>query len=131
MNSETLFRHTLDVDKDNYVARLNLGTYLGRNGRPLEAIPLFEEVVRRIPGDANVHNSLAILLANQPGRLDEAIGQFEAAVHLDPSYYEAQYNLGTALSQAGKKAEAIQHFEAAQRIQPSAEVGRKIEELKR
>jgi protein O-mannosyl-transferase len=132
MNSETLFRHALDVDKDNYVARLNLGTYLGRNGRALEAIPLFEEVVRYIPGDANVHNSLAILLADQPGRLEEAIAHFKSAVRLDPDYYEAQYNLGTALSQVpGRESEALAHFEAAQRIQPSLAVAQIIDRLRK
>jgi tetratricopeptide (TPR) repeat protein len=130
MNSETLFRHALDVDPTNYVARLNLGTWLGRNGRPLEAIPLFEEVVKQIPTDANVQNSLAILLADQPGRIEEAISHFQSAVRLEPDYYEAQYNLGTALSQIpGRESEAIAHFEAAQSLQPRPAVAQLIVQL--
>ena len=85
-----------------------------------------------MPGDAKVHNSLGILLANQPGRLEEAISQFEAAVRLHPDFVAAQYNLGTALSQIpGREAEAIAHFEAVQRIEPSPAVAQKIERLRK
>ena len=132
MNSETLFRHAIAVTKDNYLARINLAVYLAQNGRPQEAVPLFEEVVQQMPGDAKVHNSLGILLANQPGRLEEAISQFEAAVRLHPDFVAAQYNLGTALSQIpGREAEAIAHFEAVQRIEPSPAVAQKIERLRK
>ncbi len=131
-NSETLFRHAIAVNQRNYVARLNLGVYLGQNGRGPEAIPLFEEVLRQIPGDANVHNSLGILLAAQPGRLQEAISHFETAVRLHPDYFEARYNLATALSQVpGREAEAIAQYEAAQRLDPRPEIGQKIEQLKK
>ncbi len=126
MNSETLFRHAIDVSHDNYVAKLNLGVYFGQTGRPKEAIPLFEDVVKQIPGDANVQNSLGILLANEPGRLNEAISHFSIAVRLDPDYFEARYNLATALSQTpGSEAEALRQFEAAQRIQPRPDVCRR------
>jgi tetratricopeptide (TPR) repeat protein len=131
MNSGTLFRHAIDVTRDNYVARINLAVYLAQNGRGPEAIPLFEEVLRKIPGDAGVHNSLGILLANQPGRLAEAIAHFEAAVRIHPDFVAAQYNLGTALSNIpGRESEAIAHFEAVQRIEPSPAVAQLIDRLR-
>jgi tetratricopeptide (TPR) repeat protein len=119
------------VSRENYVAKLNLGTFLGRTGRGAEAIPLFEDVVRQIPGDPNVHNSLGILLADQPGRLPEAIAHFTAAVRLDPGYFEAHYNLATELAQIpGREAEAIAQFEAAQKLAPRPEIAQKIRELR-
>lgn len=131
ISSEVLFRHAIDVSRENYVAKLNLGTFLGRTGRGAEAIPLFEDVVRQIPGDPNVHNSLGILLADQPGRLPEAIAHFTAAVRLDPGYFEAHYNLATELAQIpGREAEAIAQFEAAQKLAPRPEIAQKIRELR-
>jgi tetratricopeptide (TPR) repeat protein len=130
-NSEVLFQHAIDVSPGNYVAKLNLGTFLGQSGRGAEAIPLFEEVVKQIPGDPNVHNSLGILLADQPGRVPEAIAHFTAAVRLDPDYFEAHYNLATLLAQVpGRQGEAIAQFEAAQRISPRPEIAQKIAQLR-
>jgi hypothetical protein len=130
-NSGTVFQHAVDVTENNYVAQNGLAIYLAQTGHGAEAIPHFEEVLRSIPDDAKVHNSLGILFANMPDRQKEAITHFEAAVRNHPDYMEAQYNLGLALSQVpGRSGEAITHLEAAQRIQPSAAVAQAIERLR-
>jgi tetratricopeptide (TPR) repeat protein len=52
------------------------------------------------------------------GRVQEAIGQYEQAVLINPNYAEAHYNEGVALEQAGRTQEAIEHYEQALRIKP-------------
>jgi len=130
-NSGTLFQHAIDVSRNNFVAENGLAIYLAQNGHPAEAIPHFEEVLRVIPDDAKVHNSLGILFAGMPDHQQQAISHFEAAIRNHPDYMEAQFNLGLALSQIPeRKAEALEHFQAAQRIQPSPAISQAIERLR-
>lgn len=55
----------------------------------------------------------------QSGKFDEAIGQFEQALRVDPDYAEAHGNLGNTLLQAGKLEEAMEQWEQAVRLQPN------------
>jgi len=48
------------------------------------------------PDDAEVHNNLGNALEKTPGRFEDAIAQFEAALRLKPEFAEAHYNLGCA-----------------------------------
>jgi tetratricopeptide (TPR) repeat protein len=54
------------------------------------------------------------------GRNEEAIDAFQAAVAVDPSYWPAYKNLGTALQKAGRSEAAVEAFENALRLNPKA-----------
>jgi len=48
-----------------------------------------------------------------PGRLNDAIAEFEAAVRLNPDYFEAHNNLGFVLAQApGRLNDAVAQYES-------------------
>jgi tetratricopeptide (TPR) repeat protein len=49
------------------------------------------------PDYAEAHNNLGATFYQQ-GRLDEAIGQYQAALRLKPDYADARKNLDTALA---------------------------------
>jgi tetratricopeptide (TPR) repeat protein len=54
-----------------------------------------------------------------PGRLPDAIAQYEAALRIYPDYAQAHANLGLALANSGGPLpEAIAEYEAALRIDP-------------
>jgi Flp pilus assembly protein TadD len=55
----------------------------------------------------------------QTGRLGEAQQEFMNAVHLNPQYAEAHFNLGLTLHQRGSEAESHQEFEKAYTIEPA------------
>jgi len=65
----------------------------------------------------NPHYSLGIAL-QKAGRTQEAIGQYEQALHITPDDAETHYNLGTALEEVGKVPEAIGQYEQASRFKP-------------
>ena len=66
-------------------------------------------------------------MADIPGRLPDAIREFETVLRIDPASVQAEYNLGVALSKIpGRMPEAIGHLEAALRISPDAEPVRKM-----
>ena len=52
------------------------------------------------------------------GKLDEATGQYRAAVRADPSLADAQIDLGTALLAAGDLQGAKEHLQAATKLDP-------------
>jgi tetratricopeptide (TPR) repeat protein len=54
-----------------------------------------------------------------PGRLPDAIAQFEAALRARPDFAQAENNLGIALANSpDRMPEAVNHFEAAVRLDP-------------
>jgi protein O-mannosyl-transferase len=116
-DSETLFRHALDVTQDNWLAHDNLGIALVQFGRIPAGIAQYEQSLRIRPGFADAHNNLgnALTLA---GMIPAAIAQYEQAVQIKPGLAEAQNNLGNALARSGRIPEAIEHLEQALRIDP-------------
>jgi tetratricopeptide (TPR) repeat protein len=118
-DSMTLFRHALDVTRDNWLAYNNLGNVLDRAGKTHDAVEAYPQAVRIRPGYAKAHYNLGHDLA-KIGRLDEAMGHWDQAVRLKPDFAEAQYNLGVALLGTGKAAEAIGHLEEALRLNPDS-----------
>jgi Flp pilus assembly protein TadD len=117
-NSETLFRHALDVTRDNWLAHCNLGIALAQAGRMPEAIEHLEQSLRINPDYADAHNNLGNVLTRS-GRLPEAIEHLEQALRINPDFAEAHNSLGIALAQAGRIPEAIAHLEQALRINPN------------
>jgi protein O-mannosyl-transferase len=80
---------------------------------------LYRETLLRNPTSWMAHYNLGTALADMPGRLPEAIAEFEAALRVKPDYAQAHNNLGEALSQTpGRLPDAITEFEAALRIEP-------------
>jgi Tfp pilus assembly protein PilF len=89
-NSESLFRHALEVTQDNYVA----------------------------------HHNYGLAIADQPGRLPEAISHYQAALQIQPESIEARTDLGTALAESGHFEEAIAEFQRALQLAPDCTICR-------
>ncbi|MGA7382829.1 MAG: tetratricopeptide repeat protein [Terriglobales bacterium] len=80
---------------------------------------LYRTTLARNPNSWMAHDNLGIILAQTPGRLPEAIAEFEAAVRLNPANSHAHVNLGNALEQVpGQLPQAIAEYQAALRIEP-------------
>jgi Flp pilus assembly protein TadD len=116
-NSETLFRHALDVTQDNWLAHTNLGVALAQTGNIEEAFAHYEQALRINPDLADTHYNLGIAL-ERTGRRPEAIQEMEHAVRLRPQFVEARNDLGIALAQAGRYPEAVEHLERALSLNP-------------
>ena len=116
-DSETLFRHALEVTENNYLAHNNLGNALLDKGQNDAAIGQFQATIRLKPDDAKAHYNLGTAL-NAKGQTDEAIGQLQATIYLRPDYAEAHNNLGIALEKKGQNDEAILQFQEAVRLKP-------------
>ena len=116
-DSETLFRHALEVTENNHIAHNNLGNALEKKGQIDEAIRQFQEALRLKPDDALSHNNLGSALEKK-GQTDEAISQYQEALRLKPDLALAHHNLGLALAEKGRNDEAISQYQEAIRLKP-------------
>ncbi|MDZ4858912.1 MAG: tetratricopeptide repeat protein [Candidatus Hydrogenedentes bacterium] len=110
-NSETLYRHTLEIMPNNPVANMGLGLYLVDVSRDAEAIPHLELAVaaKHRLSDAHYHLGLAY---QHLGEFERAREHYETALAADASSSRAWNNLGVtldALQRYGKAEQAFQH----------------------
>jgi protein O-mannosyl-transferase len=116
-DSESLFRHTLEVTGDNLTALNNLGAWLTVQKRPSEAIVFLHHALQMNPGNVDTLYNLGNALAEQ-GRFAEAVTNFQAAVALKPEHYQARNNLAKAWTRLGRFSEAIEQYRLALQRKP-------------
>jgi len=117
-NSETLFRHALDVTSGNYLAYHNLGVALAEGGRFPEAIAQYQAALQIVPGAANVETDYGSALAKS-GRIPEAIAHYRAALGVLPDSPITHNDLANALAATpGSMPEAIAEYQTALRLKP-------------
>jgi tetratricopeptide (TPR) repeat protein len=82
---------------------------------------LFQQTLERNPTCWVAHYNLGVLIAGNPGRMEEAIWHYREAARLKPDYAMAHYNLALALSQTPDRLpEAIEEYRAALRADPNS-----------
>jgi tetratricopeptide (TPR) repeat protein len=124
-NSETLFRHALDVTGSNYLAHHNLGVAFAGEGRFPEAIEQYQAALQIEPNAANVQTDYGNALAKS-GRIAEAIEHYEAALRVLPNSPITHNDLANALSATpGSLPQAIAEYQTALRLKPDYEEARK------
>jgi tetratricopeptide (TPR) repeat protein len=116
---EVLYRTTLALNPDAWLAHDNLGVVLARSGRLPEAIAHYEEALRLNPHYAQTQNNLGNAWA-QLRRWDDADAAYAAALRLRPDFAEAEVNWGNALSDRGADGEAIPHYLRALQLRPAS-----------
>jgi len=108
-DSETLFRHAVQVTKNNYLAYNNLGFFLSSQGKINEAMENYRKSIEIEPNYEDAQNNLGYALASQRKYL-EAIEHYNAALRVKPNHTEVHNNLGNALAETGHTEEAIAHY---------------------
>jgi Flp pilus assembly protein TadD len=116
-DSLTLFTRAAESVEDNWLAHMNLGVSLDKEGRTAEGVVHLVEALRLYPADAMVHFNLGVALMHL-GRMPEAIAEYRAAVGLRPDFPEAHYNLGTTLLREGRFGEAVVSLSEAVGLSP-------------
>lgn len=116
-DSISLFGHTLDITRNNYVAHLNLGVALDRAGDTEGAKHHIEETLRLQPKHPRALYDYGLILSKS-GDPEGAIIFYRRALKVWPRYADAHYNLGLAYDGQGKLDAAAREYEAAIRIAP-------------
>ena len=79
---------------------------------------LWRSVTDVNPDDALAHVNLGNVLLEIPGRMPDAIAEYQNALRIYPNYAEAHNNLGAILLQSGRTTEAVAEYRAAVRLDP-------------
>lgn len=116
-DSETLFRHMLQVAPEAWMPHYCLGSLLAAQGRTQEAMTHYRRTMQLRPDYAEAYNNLGIMLAEQ-GLRQEALIHFHKALQLKPDFAEAHNNLASLLVDRGQLDEAIIHCSRALELKP-------------
>jgi Flp pilus assembly protein TadD len=116
-NTPALYKHTLEVTKNNYVIYNNYGLYLVEQGSLDSAVEMLERAVQIKPDYAAAFNNLGMALGSQ-GKIDEAAIQWKKTLELEPNHPSANANLGLTLAVQGRYEQAIKHFNTALSTNP-------------
>lgn len=104
-DSITLFRHTVAVTENNWVAHTGLGIALKAAGQEDEAVQHLLTAIKAKPSYVNAYLHLGYLYAKR-GNVQPAIDAYLTVLRYEPDYAEARYNLGYLYLQTGKISEA-------------------------
>ena len=117
---EALWKSTLALNPECWMAHNNLGTDYLLSGRVKESIDEFEKGIAIRARDFRAHQNLALALVRL-GRLDEAAAQFREALRIEPNYDMALDGLGGVYLLQGRQADAREQFQAALKANPAFE----------
>jgi Tfp pilus assembly protein PilF len=116
-DSVSLFTRALAVTKDNYVAHMNLGVALEKQGRTEEARRQYEAALRLQPEYPRALYNYGVLL-QRTGDLDKAEQYYRKALHSWPGFVDARYNLGVIYDELKKPENAIREYKAVLKLAP-------------
>lgn len=107
-DSETLFRNSVAITRNNLDAHVGLGLALLNEKKDAEgAAREFEVAIAIFPGSAPAHHDLAAAYVAL-GRLNDASREYRRAIELDPGNERRYRELAAIEMRRGHKAEAMQ-----------------------
>ena len=132
-NSIELWKHALEVTKNNYPAHNNFGLALFAEGKIEEAINHYNKAISIAPEYVYTYNNRGIIYGER-GQYKLAIEDFNNAIRIIPTFADAYYNLGFTYDKRGQYQLAIENYNKAIRLKPDyteAYMNRGIAYLKR
>lgn len=94
-----------------------LGASLQMQGN--NALAAFQKTAELMPGDAEAHFNLGVVLKSL-GQLDDAVASYRRALQLNPGFAEAHSNLGNALKDLGQLENAVTSYRRALMIKSNS-----------
>jgi protein O-mannosyl-transferase len=116
------YRQAVALIPPRYEAHLGslhmLAQTLAQRGDVAGAISEFRRALDLRPGDAGLHNDLAVALANQ-GNFAEAVNHFRRAIEISPWDSRPYKNVGIIYAREGRATEAIAYLRRAAELNPA------------
>ena len=115
--SVALFKHTIEVTENNYLAHNNLGQGLLLQGKTAEAVDHFKQSLKINENYGLAHFNMGVALFNQK-RFEEALEYFMNAEQIMPDNARVYYSLGKTLYRLDKLDKAVENLQQAIKIDP-------------
>ncbi|MBN1902671.1 tetratricopeptide repeat protein [Candidatus Sumerlaeota bacterium] len=119
-NLETLWRKTIALNSEAWLAHNNLGTLLLDQEKVDEAILHFNETIRINPGFDIAYYNLGYSHLKK-GDYEKAIEYYKKAIELNPKYVNAYINLGMVYDDLGEHEQAIENYLKARNLKPESD----------
>ena len=99
---------------------VGLGVASGRRNQDYSSEEtIWSDTVAKNPANSRAHNNLGNAWMKMPGRMNEAVAQYEEALRLKPDYAEAHNNMGNAwMTVPDRLDDAIAQYREALRLNP-------------
>ena len=110
-------KQALKLSPKHLAAQMMLADAYVRAGQPQQAEAVFGQIIAAQPENPLPLNNRGMFRMSQDN-LSGAVQDFEAAIRMEPEFFQAQTNKGVALMRAGKTAEAIAAFDASLKANP-------------
>jgi protein O-mannosyl-transferase len=95
------YEAALRIDPDYASAHNNLGSALSGLGRSDEAMREFQTALRLDPNLAEAHANLGVALLKIPGRMQDGVGELQAALRIRPDMQKVREILAQVRAQSG------------------------------
>ena len=115
--AEEACRNILQDFPDSILVANVLGSALQAQGKFKNAVAVFDDVIRIMPGFAEAHSNRGNALKGL-GRLKESIASYDKAIELRADMADAWHNRANALKDLGNLDEAMSSYEEAIGIRP-------------
>ena len=122
------FDRSLEIDPGNAMTFENIGAVHLDAGRLPDARRAFERAIASNAESSQGHAGLAMVAIRQGDR-KTAIARWERAVALQPTNFDALYDLSVQLAQDGQLAAAKRYMEQFVRTAPRGQYGKDIDKL--
>ena len=106
-DSITVFQRAIDVTEGNFLAHMDLGLALSKQGKLDEAREHYEQAAAIRPDWDEAHYNLGTIYGKL-GDADSAIEAYREALRLNPKFTAARTNLAGELAKLGRTQEALQ-----------------------
>ena len=123
-----VFDRALKIDPENPMIHENIGAIHLDAGQLAAAGEEFTRAIRANPASAQGHAGLATV-AFKSGDRDTALASWKRAVDLDPTNWDALYNLGVQLLRVGRITEARPYLERFVRTAPASQYAKDIKAI--
>jgi tetratricopeptide (TPR) repeat protein len=117
VSAERELRHALEIDPHSLAALNNLGIVLSREGKPADAIPLYEEALKVRPDDAATKRNLAV--AYFKSEQYTSAWSLLAPMAVAPTDFQILDLSGLSLFALDRYQEAAEYLERANQADPS------------
>ncbi len=116
-NSISLFRHTLQVTKNNYIAENNFGLALVDKGNPQEASKHFALAIQINPVFSTPYLNLGLIQESKHA-YQKAMDYYHKALTIKPSFAEVYFNIGNIYFHERKYKKAQEKYLKVLQLKP-------------